>query len=97
VEPQTVWEREDQVASGSRVAVRAAAFSIASTRRGGVTLTTRVPSEFGELLPDGSVTVTLLLDPSEATGLAELLREASAQAAKAGPGIFSEDVEPSPG
>jgi hypothetical protein len=92
MEPQTLWEAEDQVASGSRVAVRAAAFSISSVRRGGVTLTVRVPAESGQVLGDGSVTVTLLLDPTEASGLGELLRQASGHAAAAGPGLYSDDL-----
>jgi hypothetical protein len=91
MEPRTLWERADQVASGSRIAVRAASFTVANVRRGGVTLTMRVPGESAQILPDQTVIATLLLDPTEAVGLADLLREASEEAYRAGPGLYSED------
>lgn len=90
MDPETIWETTDQVASGSRIAVRAAAFSVASIYRGGVTLTIRVPAEFGRVLADTTVTATLLLDPTEAAGLAGLLLEASDRAGPIGPGLYSE-------
>jgi hypothetical protein len=91
MEPRTLWERNDEVASGSRVGVKAAAFEVGAIVRGGVTLTTRVPSEFGQMhQQDGSVIGTLLLDPTEARGLAQLLQEAADEAEKVGPGLYSD-------
>lgn len=91
MELRTLSEVNDEVASGSRIGVRAAAFSIGDGTRGGVVLTTRVPSDFGHIHPeDASVVGSLVLDPSEARGLSELLREAAEAAEKVGPGLYSE-------
>lgn len=91
MEPRTLWEANDEVASGSRIGVKAAAFEMGATTKGGVTLTTRVPGDFGQVLSeDGSIVGTLLLDPIEARGLAELLRQAAEEAEKVGPGLYSD-------
>lgn len=91
MEPRTLWEQNDEVASGSRIGVRAAAFAVGAVTKGGVTLTTRVPGEFGWVhAEDGSIVGTLLLDPIEARGLAELLRQAADEAEKVGPGLYSD-------
>ena len=96
VEPRTLSEQSEEVASGSRIAVRAAAFSVASALRGAVSLTVRVPAELGHVKPeDGSVVGTVLLDPVEARGLAEWLRDAAEQAETVGPGLYS-DPDPAP-
>jgi len=80
----------DSVANGSRLAVRAAAFLVGSATRGGVVLTTRVPGELGHVVSDdGSIVSSLMLDPIEARGLAELLTRAAQEAEKAGPGLYS--------
>jgi hypothetical protein len=88
MESQTLSETTDQTASGSRLTVRAATFSIGGAQRGGVTLTIRVPGEFGHVLGDRSLVATLLLDPDEATGLGQLLHEAAERAAAIGPGLY---------
>jgi hypothetical protein len=91
VESRTLSEQTEEVASGSRISVRAAAFSVADAVRGAVTLTLRVPADFGHVKPDdGSVVGTVLLDPIEARGLAEWLRDAAAEAETAGPGLYSD-------
>jgi len=91
MESHTRWERNDETASGGRVGVKAAEFEVGAIMRGGVTLTTRVPSDSGQVHPqDGSVVGTLLLDPIEARGLAQLLQEAAEEAEKVGPGLYSD-------
>ena len=62
-EPESLFEQMDQVASGGRVAVRAAAFAVGGGARGGVTLSIVVPEGFGSAQSDGTVSATLLLDP----------------------------------
>ena len=87
-EPQTVWERPpDQVASGMRVGVRSAVFSIGGSGRSTVTLSIHVPDDFARTI-EGGVAATVLLTPCEAQGLAEWLREAATAALGAAPPMY---------
>jgi hypothetical protein len=87
-EPQTVWERPvDQVASGMRVGVRGAVFSIGGSERSAVTISISVPDAFMETTESGT-SATILLNPDEAQGLASWLREAAATALGAAPPMY---------
>jgi hypothetical protein len=87
-QPETVFEKMDQVASGGRVAVRAAAFAVGGRARGGVTLSVVVPEGFGSAQSDGAVSATLLLNPDEGLAIADWLREAFHAVDTVGPGLY---------
>jgi hypothetical protein len=65
MEPRTLFEGQDAVASGGRIGIRAAAYSVGGTPHGGVTISPVVPHEFGRVNADGSVSATLPLNPGE--------------------------------
>jgi len=88
MEPETHFEKSDVTLSGSRVGVRAAMFSVGGQPHGGVTLTIRVPGNFGGTGEDGSVTATLLLNPDEGLAVATWLREAFHAVDRLGPPLY---------
>jgi hypothetical protein len=92
MEPKTVYEKADETASGGRIGVRAALFSVGGSPRGGVTLTVHVPAEFAKSFADGSVSATLMLNPDEGLGIGEWLREAFRAVDHLGPPMFGESA-----
>lgn len=94
MDPKTVFEKADQTASGSRVGVRAALFSVGGQPHGGVTLTIHVPKEFAQSFADGSMSATLMLNPDEGLAIGEWLREAFHSVDRLGPPIFSNEPPP---
>jgi hypothetical protein len=91
MEPKTVFEKADQTASGSRVGVRAALFSVGGRPHGGVTLTIHVPTQFANSFADGSVSATLMLNPDEGLAIGEWLREAFRAVDHLGPPMFTDE------
>lgn len=87
VEPTTLMEQANETASGMRVGVRAATFDIGGDRRAAVTVTLVVPDGHFNLV-EGGVAATILLNPEEALGIAEWLREAFAAADSAAPPMY---------
>jgi hypothetical protein len=71
-----------------RIMVRAAAYTISAGARGAVTVTVAVPEGYSAPLDSGGASATILLDPEEALGLREWLREASEAASSVGPGLY---------
>lgn len=94
MEPRTLFERQDVVASGSRIGIRAATFFVGGRPHGGVTISLLVPPEFGVVNPDGSVSATLLLNPDEGLAVAGWLREAFHAADPAGPPLYEHEGSP---
>jgi hypothetical protein len=88
MERRTIWEQSDQVGSGMRLQVTAAAFSVGGQPRGAVTVTVEVPEGYADVLDGGGLLATILLDPEEALGLREWLREAAEAASAVGPGLY---------
>ena len=78
----------DEVASGTRIGLRAAAFKVAGEERSGVVLSVAVPRGFHEPLPDDAVSASVLLNPTEARGLALWLTEAADAAINAAPPLY---------
>jgi hypothetical protein len=83
-----VWREQDGVQSGGGGTVRAAAFTIGGTERGGVTLTVQVPDGHWSPVDGGGVNATLLLNPDEARGFAAWLDAAADAADKVGPPLY---------
>lgn len=90
MDPRTVFEKADKTASGSRVGVRAALFSVGGQGRGGVTLTVHVPAEFAQSFADGSMSATVMLNPDEGLAIGEWLREAFRAVDHLGPPMFTD-------
>jgi hypothetical protein len=68
--------------------VRAAAFSVGGTERGGVTFTVQVPDGFHGPVDGDGVTATLLITPNEARGFASWLEQAAGAADVVGPPLY---------
>ena len=87
MEPTTLLEKADDTASGMRVGVRAATFDVGGERRAAVTVTLVVPDGHFNVV-EGGVAATILLNPDEAIGVAEWLREAFGAADSAAPPMY---------
>ena len=88
MEPRTVWQDQDGVQSGGGAAVRAAAFSVGETERGGVTFSVQVPDGFYAPINGGGMSATLLMTPNEARGFAAWLDQAAASADEVGQPLY---------
>lgn len=82
-------EKFDGTMSGMRVGVRAATFDVGGEQRSAVTLTVVVPDGHFNAV-DGGVAATVLLNPDEAAGIAEWLRDAFLAADSAAPSMYGE-------
>jgi hypothetical protein len=68
--------------------VRAAAFSVGGTERGGVTFTVQVPDGFHAPADGGGATATLLITSNEARGFASRRERAAGAADVVGPPLY---------
>ena len=74
--------------SGGGGIIKAAAFSVEGSPRGGVTLTIQVPDGSFAPIQGGGMSATLLLNPLEARGFAAWLDAAADAADQAGPPLY---------
>ncbi|TDT15406.1 hypothetical protein BDK89_0976 [Ilumatobacter fluminis] len=83
-------DKTDDTMSGMRVGVRAATFGVGGEQRSAVMLTVVVSDGHFNVV-DGGVAATVLLNPDEAAGIAEWLREAVRAADSAAPPMYGGD------